>query len=111
MFCSAPEADRIVAGHPWIYHGSVLRLTAPAADGDLVAVKDSRQRFLGVGLYNSKSKINVRIIAPDRVELDAAFFEERVRAALALRQRHLPPGHLLPGCQRRERFPQRPHRG
>ena len=21
------EADRIVAGHPWIYHGSVLRLT------------------------------------------------------------------------------------
>ena len=23
------EADRIVAGHPWIYQGSILRLTAP----------------------------------------------------------------------------------
>ena len=33
------EADRILAGHPWIYHGSVLRLTQPAADGDLVQVK------------------------------------------------------------------------
>jgi len=22
------EADRIVAGHPWIYHGEILRLTA-----------------------------------------------------------------------------------
>ena len=54
------EADRILAGHPWIYHSSVLRLTQPAADGDLVQVKDHRQRFLGTGFYNSKSKINVR---------------------------------------------------
>jgi 23S rRNA (cytosine1962-C5)-methyltransferase len=84
------EADRVVAGHPWVYSGSVLRLTAPAADGDVVAVKDARQRFLGIGLYNSKSKINVRMLSPERVELDAAFFQQRIRAALAVRQRHLP---------------------
>ena len=84
------EADRVVAGHPWLYQGSVLRLTAPVADGDLVQVKDHRQRLLGVGFYNSKSKIIVRIIAPDRVEINAAFFEERIRAALAVRERHLP---------------------
>src|SRR5439155_18672155 len=30
------EADRVVAGHPWIYQGSILRLTQPARDGDLV---------------------------------------------------------------------------
>src|SRR2546427_9039979 len=84
------EADRIVAGHPWIYHGSVLRLTHPAADGELVQVKDHRQRFLGVGFYNSKSKINVRILAPNRVNPDEAFFEHRIRAALAARIRDLP---------------------
>jgi 23S rRNA (cytosine1962-C5)-methyltransferase len=84
------EADRIVAGHPWIYQGSIQRITAPAADGDLVQVKDHRQRLLGVGFYNSLSKINVRLIAQDRVELNVAFFEERIRAALALRHRHLP---------------------
>lgn len=84
------EADRIVAGHPWVYHGSVLRLTQPAADGDLVQVKDHRQRFLGVGFYNSKSKINVRVLSPERIELDQAFFEQRIRTALAVRQRHLP---------------------
>jgi 23S rRNA (cytosine1962-C5)-methyltransferase len=50
-------ADRVLAGHPWIYAGSVLRLTAPVPDGALVQIKDHRQRFLGVGLYNSKSKI------------------------------------------------------
>src|SRR5437588_12170462 len=84
------EADRILAGHPWIYHGSVLRLTQPAADGELVQVKGHRQRFLGVGFYNSKSKINVRVLSPDRVEVNEAFFEERIRTALAVRKKHLP---------------------
>ena len=84
------EADRVVAGHPWIYHGSVLRLTHPAADGDLVQVKDHRQRFLGVGLYNSRSKINVRVLAPDRVQLDQAFFSGRITQALAVRRHYLP---------------------
>ena len=84
------EADRIVAGHPWIYNNEVLRLATPAADGDLVQVKDHRQRLLGTGFYNSKSKINVRLLAPDRIIPNEAFFEERIRAALAVRQRHLP---------------------
>ena len=84
------EADRILAGHPWIYAASILRLTPPAADGALVQVKDHRQRFLGVGFYNTRSKIQVRVLAPERVEIDRDFFIGRIRAALALRQKHLP---------------------
>jgi len=84
------EADRIIAGHPWIYHGSVLRLTQPASDGELVQVKDHRQRFLGTGIYNSKSKINVRVLSAERIELNQSFFEERIRVALDVRQKHLP---------------------
>jgi len=84
------EADRIVAGHPWIYHSEILRLTQQPADGDLVQVKDHRQRFLGVGFFNSKSKIHVRVLSPERVEVNEPFFEERIRAALAVRLKHLP---------------------
>jgi len=84
------EADRILAGHPWIYHGEILRLTQPPADGELVQVKDHRQRFLGIGFFNAKSKINVRLLTADRVDVDANFFEARIRAALAVRQRHMP---------------------
>jgi len=84
------EGDRIIAGHPWIYHGEILRTTAPLTDGELVQVKDPRQRNLGVGFFNSRSKINVRILAPERVVVDEKFFEERIRAALAVRQKHLP---------------------
>jgi 23S rRNA (cytosine1962-C5)-methyltransferase len=84
------EADRIVAGHPWVYHNEILRLTQEIGDGDLVQVKDHRQRLLGTGFYNSKSKINVRLLSPERIAPNEAFFEERIRAALAIRQRHLP---------------------
>jgi 23S rRNA (cytosine1962-C5)-methyltransferase len=89
------EADRIVAGHPWVYHSAVLRLTHPAVDGDLVQVKDHRQRLLGVGFYNSKSKINVRVLAPERVTVDQSFFEQRIRSALAVRAKHLPGASSL----------------
>ena len=84
------EADRIIAGHPWIYQGSVLRISEPVQDGDLVQVKDHRQRLLGTGVYNSRSKIAVRLLSPERVELNEAFFEQRIRAALALRRKYLP---------------------
>jgi 23S rRNA (cytosine1962-C5)-methyltransferase len=84
------EADRVLAGHPWIYQGSILRLTKPAADGEVVQVKDHRQRFLGVGYYNSKSKINVRVLSLEREPIDRAFFDRRIRAALAVRQKHMP---------------------
>src|SRR5215469_738473 len=84
------EADRIIAGHPWIYAGEILRVTQSPADGDLVQVKDHRQRFLGVGFFNSKSKIHVRVLAPERIDVNEAFFEQRIRAALEVRRRHLP---------------------
>jgi 23S rRNA (cytosine1962-C5)-methyltransferase len=84
------EAERVLAGHPWIYAGSVSKLTRPVEDGAVVQVKDHRQRFLGMGVYNSKSKINVRVLSSERVTLDEAFFEARIRAALAVRTRHMP---------------------
>jgi 23S rRNA (cytosine1962-C5)-methyltransferase len=84
------EADRIVAGHPWIYHSALDRLTTPAENGAIVQVKDHRQRFIGIGFYNAQSKINVRVIAHERLSIDQGFFEGRISAALALRQKHMP---------------------
>jgi 23S rRNA (cytosine1962-C5)-methyltransferase len=84
------QADRMVAGHPWLFQDSILRLTQPAVDGDLVQVKDHRHRLLGTGFYNSKSKIAVRLLSTERVEINQSFFENRFRAALAIRQRYLP---------------------
>ncbi len=84
------EADRLFAGHPWVYANSIVRLTGPANDGDAVQVKDHRGRFVGVGLYNSSSKIAVRLLDRERTDFGAAFFRERLANALALRRKHLP---------------------
>ena len=84
------EADRVLAGHPWIYETSILRLTRAAKDGDVVQVKDHRQRFLGTGFFNSLSRIRVRVISNQREEINDKFFIQRIRAALAVRQRHMP---------------------
>jgi 23S rRNA (cytosine1962-C5)-methyltransferase len=83
------EADRLIAGHPWIYTGEILRVTKPPADGEIVQVKDHRQRFLGTGFFNSKSKIHVRVLSPERIEVNESFFEERIRTALEVRRRYL----------------------
>ena len=90
IYLKPGEADRIVAGHPWIYQGSIARFTTPPDDGDVVQVKDHRQRLLGVGFFNAKSKIHVRMLSTERVDIDQAFFEERIHAALAVRQQYMP---------------------
>src|SRR5437763_16636636 len=82
------EADRVVAGHPWIYQGSILRLTQPARDGDLVQVKDHRQRFLGGGFFNYQYKIPSHKHAPKRVAFGEASYEQRSRASEPLRHKH-----------------------
>jgi 23S rRNA (cytosine1962-C5)-methyltransferase len=84
------DADRIAAGHPWVYQGSILRITQPPVDGGLVQVKDHRQRLLGVGFFNSKSRIHVRVLSPERLEINSDFFEQRIREALAVRRKRLP---------------------
>ena len=84
------ESDRLNTGHPWVYAGSVDRLTREAKDGDVVQVKDAKNRFLGIGLYNSQSKIRVRMLSKERRSIDREFFRERITAALEVRKRRLP---------------------
>ena len=96
------EADRIAAGHPWVYHGSILRLTAPVPDGEVVQVKDHRQRFLGIGFYNSRSKIMSALFresGPQSIGIFKSEFARRWRFAKALAVRH-----FLSSGQRGKRF-------
>lgn len=84
------EAERILSGHPWIYEGAILRIPRVPPDGALVQIKDHRHRFLGVGLFNGKSKIRVRVFGLDRVDLTEDLFSQRLQAARVLRQQALP---------------------
>lgn len=84
------EADRVVAGHPWVYERGLQKLPGELEDGGVVTVLDPRRRFLGVGFFNARSRLRVRVISHRNVPIDAAFFEQRIGEALALRGRRFP---------------------
>src|SRR5690242_10297617 len=73
--------------HPWVYPGAVSAVEGDPADGAEVDVVSHTGNFVARGLYNSRSKIRVRLYswAPD-VPLDAAFFREKLNAAIHLRR-------------------------
>jgi len=83
------EADRIQAGHPWIYSRNISKITHDPSDGAVVQVRDHRRRFLGLGFYHSGSKLQVRLISRSKVSVDTEFFRQRIQTALDWRQRHL----------------------
>jgi 23S rRNA (cytosine1962-C5)-methyltransferase len=70
--------------HHWVFSGAMAKTTGKAANGDVVRVEAVNGRFLGVGHYHDGS-IAVRILSFDDRAIDAAFWHERLSAALLLR--------------------------
>jgi 23S rRNA (cytosine1962-C5)-methyltransferase len=70
--------------HHWVFSGAMAKTTGKAANGDVVRVEAVNGRFLGVGHYHDGS-IAVRILSFDDRTIDAAFWHERLSAALLLR--------------------------
>lgn len=80
---TARGAQRWVRGHPWIYRSEVL--DGPERAG-LVAVKDSRGRFIGQALYSPRSEIRLRLLESSPRSVDSNWWRERISASAARRQ-------------------------
>ena len=72
--------------HPWVFEGSIDK--GGADSGETVRVQAHDGHFLAWGSYSPRSSIRVRAWSFDEPErIDAAFFERRLGAAIALRGR------------------------
>lgn len=78
-------AQRLDAGHPWIFKSDVR--SAQAAAGDVVRVRDERGKFMGRAFYSDRSQITLRFLTRQDVPVDRGFFFERIRAAASWRER------------------------
>jgi len=76
---------RILHGHDWVYGTEVLKTFGNPEDGDVVSIKDGRDRLLGSAIYNSKSQIVARRFSRRRQELDEGFFHRRIQRAQEFR--------------------------
>ncbi|MFL6588914.1 MAG: class I SAM-dependent rRNA methyltransferase [Chthoniobacterales bacterium] len=78
---------RILHGHDWVFSGEVLKVFGNPADGDVISLKDGKDRLIGSALYNSKSQIVARRFSRRRQDLDLDFFQRRISQAMEYRQR------------------------
>jgi 23S rRNA (cytosine1962-C5)-methyltransferase len=70
--------------HPWIYRSDILE--APSAEPGVVQVSDHGGRSIGMALYSPRSTIALRMLTRNVREIDAAFWKERIAAAVAYRE-------------------------
>ena len=64
---------RLFHGHDWVYSTEVLKTFGDPQDGELVSLKDGRDRMLGTAIYNSRSQIIARRFSRQRQDLDLDF--------------------------------------
>lgn len=76
---------RALAGHPWVFANEVETLLPAEHDGEVVEGRDRTGRFIGSGIYNSKSQICWRRFSRDHVELDETFLRGALECAVARR--------------------------
>jgi 23S rRNA (cytosine1962-C5)-methyltransferase len=100
-------ADRLRAGHLWVYRSDVETLVPPmgaseVAAGALVTVADNRGIPLGTALYSAASQIALRIVASETGLTRSVYIEQlraRVGAALALRDEVAPESMENDACR------------
>lgn len=86
-----PGKDQAVRRlHPWVFSGAIARLSATPTDGEVVAVYDAKQEWLGVGHFHNGS-IAVRILSFQPTDVtQPGFWIDRLQNALKVRALFLP---------------------
>ncbi len=97
-----PNANsRVLDGHPWVFANECEALLPTEHDGELVECRDRTNRFLGTGIYNSKSQIVWRRLSRERVELGVDYIRKALGNALARREVTNDKGQVTSGQFRR----------
>lgn len=72
--------------HPWVFAGAIASVAGNPADGDEVELVSHAEHFVARGLYNSRSKIRVRLYSWERdIHVDQDLFRQRLAQAIHLR--------------------------
>ncbi len=82
----SPRA-RIFHGHEWVYATEIKKSFGDPQPGDVVTLKDFRDRPLGSAIFNPQSQIVARRFSRRKQDLDLDFFTRRIGQAIELRER------------------------
>ncbi len=72
--------------HPWVFSGAIQRADDGIEEGDTVRIISHSGDFIAVGHFQVGS-IAVRVLSFSDIAIDRSFWQERLSAALTMRQR------------------------
>ncbi|NWK56836.1 class I SAM-dependent rRNA methyltransferase [Verrucomicrobiaceae bacterium N1E253] len=78
---------RVFHGHDWVYGSEIKKTFGDPQPGDVISLKDFRDRPLGTAIYNPESQIVARRISRRKQKLDREFLLRRIGQAIELRER------------------------
>lgn len=82
---SRRAADRLRAGHAWVYQSDIEQLTG--SPSGLIAVADQRGILLGTALYSPASQISLRLVSTELIDQEQwlQLLRARLKSAIQLR--------------------------
>ena len=78
--------SRIFHGHDWVYASEIKKTFGNPEPGDVISLKDYRDRPLGSAIYNPSSQIVARRISRRKQKLELEFFQRRIAQAIEMRK-------------------------
>lgn len=88
VFLRYKKNSLVELGDPWVFGNEIEHYDADFKAGDIVNVYSCKNKFIGRGYINPKSKITVRILTRDINEaIDEDFFRRRITAAWEYRKK------------------------
>lgn len=79
----------VLKGHPWVFSNSITKINEDAKTGDLAIIfSKNKNRVIGLGLYDVNSPIRIKMLhsGTEKAEINAAFFQNKIKEAFNKRQ-------------------------
>lgn len=91
VYINKKAEERVLHNHPWIFQSDITKKNDGIKNGDIVVVRNSKDKFLGSAFYNDNSKITLRFISRNANDtFDYDFFKRRIKYALSYRMKVMP---------------------
>lgn len=83
VYINKKSEENVLRNHPWVFKSDILKSDEEIKNGDIVVVRNSKNKFLGSAFYNDNSKITLRFISRNANDtFDYEFFKRRVEYAV-----------------------------
>ncbi|WP_194768684.1 class I SAM-dependent rRNA methyltransferase [Tamlana sp. I1] len=79
----------VLQGHPWVFSNNIIKINDGAKSGDLAIIfGKSKNRVIGLGLYDANSPIRIKMLHSgyEKVEINTAFFQNKIEEAYKKRK-------------------------